>query len=94
MNFSDDDTVNIKMLIMLGCLLLLLLLLSLKKVGNAWPEEGDCHPISRKTPAPQYQPTERQKRKGKTVEDKKGTSNVGQYKSIDLALKTHQSHTI
>ena len=33
-----------------------LLLLLLKKIGNARPGEGDCHPISPKTPAPHYQP--------------------------------------
>ena len=37
---------------------LLLLLLLLQKIGNARPGEGDCHPISPKTPAPQYQPIE------------------------------------
>ena len=46
------------------CVLLLLLLL-LKKIGNARPGEGDCHPISPKTPAPHYQPIEEKKRKGK-----------------------------
>ena len=44
---------------------LLLLLLLLKKIGNARPGEGDCHPISPKTPAPHYQPMEEKKRKGK-----------------------------
>ena len=42
-----------------------LLLLLLKKIGNARPGEGDCHPISPKTPAPPYQPIEEKKRKGK-----------------------------
>ena len=41
------------------------LLLLLKKIGNARPGEGDCHPISPKTPAPHYQPVEEKKRKGK-----------------------------
>ena len=40
-------------------------LLLLKKIGNARPGEGDCHPISPKTPAPHYQPIEEKKRKGK-----------------------------
>ena len=31
--------------------------------------ESDIHPISPKTPAPQYQPINRKKRKGKIVED-------------------------
>ena len=43
---------------------LLLLLLLLKKIGNARPGEGDCHPISPKTPAPYYQPIEEKKKKG------------------------------
>ena len=42
-----------------------LLLLLLKKIGNARPGEGDCLPISQKTPAPHYQPIEEKKRKGK-----------------------------
>ena len=42
-----------------------ILLLLLKKIGNARPGEGDCHPISPKTPAPHYQPIEEKKRKGK-----------------------------
>ena len=45
--------------------ILLLLLLLLKKIGNARLGEGDCHPISPKTPAPHYQPIEEKKRKGK-----------------------------
>ena len=47
----------------------LLLLLLLKKVGSARLIESDIHPISPKTPAPQYQPIDRKKRKGKKVED-------------------------
>ena len=50
-------------------LLLLLLLLLFKKVGGARLGESDIHPISPKTPAPQYQPIDRKKRKGKRVED-------------------------
>ena len=42
-----------------------ILLLLLKKIGNARLGEGDCHPISPKTPAPHYQPIEEKKRKGK-----------------------------
>ena len=48
---------------------LLLLLLLLKKVSSARLGESDVHPISPKTPAPQYQPIDRNKRKGKRVED-------------------------
>ena len=46
-----------------------LLLLLKKKVGSARLREGDIHTVSPKTPAPQYQPIERKKRKGKRVED-------------------------
>ena len=45
------------------------LLLLLKKVGSARLRESCIHPISPKTPAPQYQPIDRKKRKGKKVED-------------------------
>ena len=38
-------------------------------VGSARLRESDVHPISPKTPAPQFQPIERKKRKGKRVED-------------------------
>ena len=41
----------------------------LKKVGSARLRESDIHPISPKIPAPQYQPKNRKKRKGKRVED-------------------------
>ena len=41
----------------------------LKKVGSARLRESATHPISPKTPAPQYQPIDRKKRKGKIVED-------------------------
>ena len=40
-----------------------LLLLLLKKVGSARLREGDVHPISPKTPAPQYPPIDGKKRK-------------------------------
>ena len=50
-------------------LLLLLLLLLLKEVGSARLRESDLHPISLKTPVPQYQPIDRKKRNGKIVED-------------------------
>ena len=45
------------------------LLLLLKKVGSARLRESDVHPISPKTPAHQYQPIDRKKRKRKRVED-------------------------
>ena len=47
----------------------LLSLLLFKKVGSARLRESDVHPISPKTPAPQYQPIDRKKRKVKRVED-------------------------
>ena len=49
--------------------LLLLLLLLLKKVSSARLWESNIHLISPKTPAPQYQPIDRKKRKGERVED-------------------------
>ena len=48
---------------------LLLLLSLLKEVGSARLRENDIHRISPKTLAPQYQPIDRKKRKGKIVED-------------------------
>ena len=46
-----------------------LVLLLLKKVSSARVGESDIQPISAKTPAPQYQPIDRKKSKGKRVED-------------------------
>ena len=51
---------------------LLLLLLLLKKVGSARLRESDIHPNSPKTPASEYNPIDRKKRKGKIVEDYSG----------------------
>ena len=45
------------------------ILLLLKTVGSAKLRESGIHPISPKTPSPQYQPIDRKKRKGKKVED-------------------------
>ena len=45
------------------------LLLLLKKVSSARLRESGIHPISPKTPASQYHPIDRKKRKGKKVED-------------------------
>ena len=45
------------------------LLLLLKKVSSARLRESGIHPISLKTPAPQYQPIDRKNRKGKKVAD-------------------------
>ena len=44
-------------------------LLLLKKVGSARLRESGIHPMGPKTPAPQYQPIDRKKRKEKRVED-------------------------
>ena len=44
-------------------------LLLLRKVSSARLGECDIHPISPKTPATQYQPIDRKKRKGKRAED-------------------------
>ena len=38
-------------------------------VSSARLGESDIHPISPKTPAPQYEPIDRKRRKGKRVED-------------------------
>ena len=38
-------------------------------VGSARLRETDIHPINPKTPAPQYQPIDKKKKKGKIVED-------------------------
>ena len=46
-----------------------MLLLLLKKVFSARLRESDVHPISPETPAPQYQPIDRKKTKGKRVEN-------------------------
>ena len=56
-------------------------LLLLKKVGSARlrERESDIHPISPKTPAPQYQPIDRKKIKGKILEDySRERSSLGQ----------------
>ena len=59
----------LKLLFTLHISLLLSLLLLFKKVGSARLRESDVHPISPKTPAPQYQPIDRKKRNGKKMED-------------------------
>ena len=43
--------------------------LLLKEVDSARLRESDLHRMSPKTPAPQYQPIDRKKTKGKIVED-------------------------
>ena len=51
---------------------LLLLLLLLKEVGSATLRESDIHRLSPKRSASQYQPRDKNKRKGKIVEDNSG----------------------
>ena len=46
-----------------------ILLLLLNEVGSARLRDSDIHPISPKTPSPQYQPIDREKRKEKIVEN-------------------------
>ena len=48
---------------------LIVIIIIVKKVGSARLRESDVHPISPKASAPQYQPIDRKKRKGKRVED-------------------------
>ena len=65
----------------------LLLLLLLKEVGRARLGESDLHPISLKTPAPQYRPTDRKKRNGKIVEDKRDKAAQANKKALTLLMK-------
>ena len=73
-------------------LLFLLLLLLLKDVGSARMRESDIHLISPKTPAPQYQPIDRKRRKGKIVEtNSRDRAALANKKSIGPALETRWS---
>ena len=45
-------------------IIIIIIIISSARLG-----ESDIHPISPKIPAPQYQPIDRKKRKGKRVED-------------------------
>ena len=47
----------------------IIIIINIKKIGSARLRESDIHPISPKTPAPQYQPIDKKKRKVKKVED-------------------------
>ena len=70
----------------------LLLLLLLKKVSSARLRESGIHPISPKTPAPQYQPIDRKKRKGKKVEDySRDRAAEGNKEALALLLKPASS---
>ena len=50
---------------LVGYIAIIIIIIIIKKIGNARQGEGDCHPISPKTQAPHYQPIEEKKRKGK-----------------------------
>ena len=76
-------------------ILLLLVVVVLKEVASARLRESDIHPISSNTPAPQYQPIDRKKRKGKIVENySRDRAAYTNKKSIGPALEIRQSHTI
>ena len=64
------------------CIAYLFLLFLLKKIGSARLRESDLHPISPKTPAPQYQPIDRKKRKGKRAEDYSSLVGIEQLRPI------------
>ena len=66
---------------------LLLLLLLLKKIGNARPWEGDWHPISPKTPAPHYQPIEEKRKQRENSLRQKRREQQANKKALDLLLK-------
>ena len=50
-------------------IIIIIIIIIIKNVSSARLGESDIHHISPKTPAPQYQPIDRRKRKGKRVED-------------------------
>ena len=51
-------------------IIIIIIIIIIKKGRQCKAErESDIHRISPKTPAPQYQPIDRKKRKGKRVED-------------------------
>ena len=64
----------------------LLLLLLLKEVGSARLRESDIRHISPKTPAPQYQPINRKKKKEKIVEDYKVKSSMARRIPVENLL--------
>ena len=64
-----------------------LLLLLLKKVGSARLREIGIHPISPKTPVPQYQPIDRKKRKGKKVDYGRDRAAYANKAALALLLK-------
>ena len=52
-----------------NAIIIIIIIIIIIKKGRQCKAESDVHPISPKTPAPQYQPIDRKKRKGKRVED-------------------------
>ena len=74
----------------LNIIIIIIIIIIIKRVGSARLRESDIHPISPETPAPQYQPIDRKKRKGKIAEDYSRANK----KSIGSARETRQSHTI
>ena len=71
---------------------IIFLLLLLKRVGSARPRESDIHPISPETPAQQYQPIDRKKRKGKIVDDNsRDRAAYANKKTMALILKPASS---
>ena len=56
--------------------------------------ESDLHPVSPKTPAPQYQPIDRKKGKKKMAEKIRDRAAWVNKTIIGPALETRQSHTI
>ena len=49
--------------------------------------ESDVHPISRKTPAPQYQPIDRKKTKGKVEDYSRDRTAYANKEALALLLK-------
>ena len=68
-----------------------IIIIIIKEVGSARLGESYLHPISPKTPAPQYQPIDK---KNENKEDKEGKSSLDKRKSTGPALEIRQSHTI
>ena len=65
----------------------LLLLLLIKEIDSARLGESYLHPISPKTPVPQHQPVERNKKRGKTVEERRDWAAYRPKNMHDSALE-------
>ena len=74
MLFPWNDGLNFVESFLLDIYILLLLL---KEVGNARLGDSDLHPVSQKTPAPQYQPIEK-KRERENSRKQKRAESLGQ----------------